>query len=234
MLRAFGIRPTGNKQPDQGAFFQALCILQPVPAEYYFPAMIRTDSGVSATRLKEAGAFLRQQLDAANTWLRDPILPLGQYIPRCALLSAIPSLLVATLSLPLAPFRFNFLKKLPVWGPNLPAADLAIEIAGGILLVPLLAMGFAVFLVQLLRGTRLPAYFIPAVCALIFGSPEIHGRGLIAGLCTFWAFYCFTTVLVTADPAKLTRAWLIASAVHALHIALVLPTVHFVSFLNRL
>lgn len=185
--------------------------------------MTEVPSGSPVPLLREIGAGCRHLDDSVHAMLRNRTLPLRHYIFRTAFISALPLLGAAALPVPGRLLQFSDLPSLSGWAPGQSGGSFALELAGTLLLVPAVSMGFALLLVRLLRGTRLPAPLIPVVVALAWGYASLHEHGILVGLATTWAYYCFITVVIVFEKPSLDRAWLIATAVHGLHLALVLP-----------
>lgn len=185
--------------------------------------MTEAFSGSFVPLIREFGAGCRKLHESVQALLRDRTLPLSHYIFRAAIISAVPLFGAAALTVPDGPLHFSYLPRWSVGGSGQFSGRFALELAGTLLLVPAFSMGFALLLLRLLRGTRLPAHLIPMVVALAWGYASLYEHGVLVGLATTWAYYCFITVVLVFERPSLDRAWLIATAVHALHLVLVLP-----------
>ena len=161
----------------------------------------------------DAGQWLKRSRDL----LIEKNTPLGRYVIMAALISSAPVSVITTIAVFSNLLHLNPDSLVYSWPlRNHPALAFAMGLADIVLLSPLVETGLALVPIWFFRKVRLPEHLIPIFCGLLWGLVHCRG-GSWFPIVQAWPFFCFTLILITHERPSLDRAWLIASAVHALN-----------------
>lgn len=149
--------------------------------------------------------------------LQGKSLPLGRYVILAALISSVPVSVITTLAVLSDFLQINADTLVYSWPfRNHPTLAFIMGLADILLMSPLVETGLALLPIWFFRKVRLPEHLIPIFCGLLWGLAHCRG-GSWFPIVQAWPFFCFTLILITHERPSIDRAWLIASAVHALN-----------------
>lgn len=141
-----------------------------------------------------------------------------------ALTAAIPVVLSNILAAWIGFLEMPYGRLLPNW--RLPSVDatLVMSLADVLCLGPLVETALTFVPLWFFRMCRVPEHLLPVLIGVLWGFLHWKSSGHVLGMLNAWPFYIFTSLLMLFEKPSLDRAWLIATATHAVSNGFTLTT----------